>query len=337
MGFFASAESSALESQFIEGRMKKRSFKMIETNGVTLRVVVEGDGPLVILLHGWPQSWYLWRHQIDPLVTAGYCVAVPDQRGYGGSSSPPEVSEYTILKLTADIDGIREALGYDSFKLIGHDWGCLVAWNTALLYESTCSAVMGLSVPFWRAGDETINPEGFDDKFWYIRYFQSHRADDELDADLERSFRILSYGLGGDSPVGTWMTQLEHPSSKRLLDVLPEPETLPPWITQEDFDYQVDQFRKNGFRGPTNWYRNLPNHNSLTAQLEGKLITQPAAFIAGCDDDVLMYDLNWRERFTNSFEDLRFLELIEDAAHWLQVEKPVETTNFILRFLEEVA
>ena len=133
--------------------MIKRNFKMLETNGVVLRTVVEGDGPLVILLHGWPQSWYLWRHQIDPLVAAGYKVAVPDQRGYGGSSCPHEVSQYDILKLTADVDGIRAALGYDTFKLIGHDWGCVVAWNTALLYEKTCSAVMGLSVPFWRMGE----------------------------------------------------------------------------------------------------------------------------------------------------------------------------------------
>ena len=93
--------------------MKERHFEMIETDGAVLRTVVEGEGPLVILLHGWPQCWYLWRHQIDPLVNAGYRVAVPDQRGYGGSSSPAEVSEYDIRKLTADVDGIRAALGYD--------------------------------------------------------------------------------------------------------------------------------------------------------------------------------------------------------------------------------
>jgi pimeloyl-ACP methyl ester carboxylesterase len=300
--------------------MKQRNFQMIETNGVTLRVVVEGTGPLVILLHGWPQSWHLWRNQIDPLVAAGYCVAVPDQRGYGGSSSPHEISEYTILKLTADVDGIREALGYDTFKLIGHDWGCIVAWNTALLYESTCSAVMGLSVPFWRVGEATINPKGFDDKFWYIRYFQNDEADDELNADLERSLRVLSYA-----------------SSKGLLDVLPEPDFLPSWISREDFKYHVSQFRENGFRGPTNWYRNLPKHNSLTPQLEGKRFSQPAAFVAGTEDDVLLYDLKWRDRFVEAFEDLRFLELIDGAAHWLQVEKPAETTAQILRFLKEVS
>ena len=326
-----------MQSQTIGGSMQQRNFEMIETNGVTLRVVVEGNGPLIILLHGWPQSWYLWRHQIDPLVAAGYCVAVPDQRGYGGSSSPHEVSEYTILKLTADVDGIRKALGFDTFKLIGHDWGCIVAWNTALLYESTCTAVMGLSVPFWRVGNATINPKGFDDKFWYIRHFQNEHADDELNANVERSLRILSHGLGADSPPGTWMEQLSYPSSKGLLDVLPEPEVLPPWISSEDFEYHVDQFKINGFRGPTNWYRNLHNLNSMTPQLEGKRFSQPAAFVAGTDDDVLLYDINWRDWFVEGFEDLRFLELVDGAAHWLQVEKPHETTTLILRFLEEVS
>ena len=142
-----------------------RNFEMIETNGVTLRTVVEGEGPLVVLLHGWPQCWYLWRHQIDPIVAAGFRVAVPDQRGYGGSSCPEDVSSYNIRNLAADVAGIAAALGHEEFTVIGHDWGCLVAWNTALLHEDTCTAVMGLSVPLWRVGPEIVNPEGADDRF----------------------------------------------------------------------------------------------------------------------------------------------------------------------------
>jgi pimeloyl-ACP methyl ester carboxylesterase len=131
-----------------------RNFKMLQTNGVTLRTVVEGKGPLVILLHGWPQCWYLWRHQIDPIVEAGFQVAVPDQRGFGGSDRPSAVADYNIRALAADIAGIAPALGHETFRLIGHDWGCVVAWNTALLHEKTCEAVMGLSVPFWRMASD---------------------------------------------------------------------------------------------------------------------------------------------------------------------------------------
>ena len=317
--------------------MNERNFEMIATNGVVLRTVVEGNGPLVILLHGWPQCWYLWRHQIDPLVAAGYCVAVPDQRGYGGSSCPAAVSEYNILKLTADVDGLRAALGYDTFSLIGHDWGCVVAWNTALLYERTCTAVMGLSVPFWRITAAALDPPGMDDRFWYIRYFQNEKiVEAELDADLERSLRVIFYSLGGESPRGTWMTQLEHPSTSGLLDALPEPVGLPPWITQNDLDYYIEQYRRNGFQGPTNWYRNIPTNNALTADLEGKRILQPAAFAAGTADDVLLYDPQWRETFPSKFDDLRFLEMIDGAGHWLQVERPAATTAAMLKFLREV-
>ena len=317
--------------------MIDRNFEMIQTNGVRLRTVVEGDGPLVILLHGWPQCWYLWRHQIDPLVAAGYRVAVPDQRGYGGSECPPNISDYNIRTLAADVAGIAPALGHDEFTLIGHDWGCVVAWNTALLHEESCTAVMGLSVPFWRMTDAALNPPGMDDQFWYMRYFQEEgRVEAELEKDLERSLRILYYGLCADAPAQSWMKQLEHPRSSGLLDALPEPEQLPGWLTPEDLDYYVEQYRTSGFRGPVNWYRNIPTNNGITPELEGKKFSQPAAFVAGAADDVLLYDPNWRATFPDAFEDLRFLEIIEGAGHWVQAEKPQETTACILRFLREL-
>ncbi|MGR8921050.1 MAG: alpha/beta fold hydrolase [Gammaproteobacteria bacterium] len=318
--------------------MKERNFESIDTNGVRLNAVVEGDGPLVILLHGWPQCWYLWRHQIDPLVDAGYRVVVPDQRGYGRSSKPEAVEAYNIRELAADVDGLAAALGHERYTLFGHDWGCLVAWNTALLYPQTCTAVMGLSVPFWRPTDETLNPPGMDDRFWYIRYFQAPGvAEAELEADLEHSLKQLYYALSADSPYGAFMRQLEHPADCRLLDVLPHTDTLPAWLSDEDFAVYLDAFRESGFRGPNNWYRNIPVNNALTPELEGARFTQPAAFVAGAEDDVLLYDPEWRETFPLAFDDLRFIEIIDGAGHWLQVEKPAETTAQMLRFLAELA
>ena len=123
--------------------MTEPEFRMIETNGVTLHTALAGDGPLVILLHGWPQCWYLWRHQIAPLAAAGYRVAVPDQRGYGASSKPDDVRAYNIRELAADVAGLAHALGYDDFVLFGHDWGCLVAWNTALLHADGATMCLG--------------------------------------------------------------------------------------------------------------------------------------------------------------------------------------------------
>lgn len=317
--------------------MQEPAFQMIETNGVRLRTVVAGDGPLVILLHGWPQCWYLWRHQIAPLAAAGYRVAVPDQRGFGGSSRPPEIADYNIRTMAADVVGLARALGYEQFNLVGHDWGCIIAWNTALLHPDTCRTVMGLSVPFWRAGKATLDPPGMDDRFWYIRYFQTPGVvEAELEANVRESLRRAYCALSADAPPLLWLRQLEHPRSAGLMDVLPPVATLPAWLTEEDLDYYVQQYETSGFRGPCNLYRNLPTMNALTPELEGRKFTQPAAFLAGRQDPVLHYDVNWQSWFPQAFEDLRFLRFIDGAGHWLQVEKPAETTQEILNFLREV-
>ena len=316
--------------------MIDHEYQTIETNGVSLRTVVKGDGPLVILLHGWPQCWYLWRHQIDPIAAAGYCVAVPDQRGYGGSSKPPEISDYNIRDLAADAAGMAPALGYDDFTVVGHDWGCIVAWYTALLHEDICKAVMGMSVPFWWMGDDSVDPPGTEDQFWYMRYFQKPGVvEAELETDLERSLRCLYYGLCAESPPGSWMKQLEHPRASGLLDVLPHTDSLPSWVTQEDFDYYLEQYRTSGFRGPCNWYRNIPTNAAVVPELENARFKQPAAFVAGSENDVLLYDPEWRTNFPKDFDDLRFIEVIDGGGHWVQAEKPAETTPQILRFLRE--
>ncbi|NNL85385.1 MAG: alpha/beta hydrolase [Myxococcales bacterium] len=315
--------------------MAERNFERIDTNGVTLETVVEGDGPLVILLHGWPQCWYLWRHQIDPIANAGFRVAVPNQRGYGGSSAPRDPAAYNIRELAADVVGISSALGYEEFTLIGHDWGCIAAWNTALLHEDTCTAIMGLSVPFWRLSPHFVNPR--EEGFWYARLFQTvGLAETDLEADIEGSLAGIYYALGGDVPPGTFLKQIEHPATASFREVFPPPEKLPGWLTQRDLDVYVAEFRKSGFHGPNSWYRNIPTNNADTPELEGKRFRQPAAFAAGALDIALMIDPDWRSGFESSFDDLRFVEIIEGAGHWVQMEKPAETNAAILRFLDSL-
>ena len=132
------------------------------------------------------------------------------------------------------------------------------------------------------------------------------------------------------------MNQLKQPRSARMSDALLLPDELPGWLTREDLDYYVEQYRASGFRGPINWYRNPPTNDQITRELDQKKFSQPAAFIAGSEDDVLLYSPDWRETMPRWYEDLRFIELIEGAGHWVQLEKPKETTALVLRFLDEI-
>ena len=183
--------------------MKQRNVRMIETNGITLKVIVEGSGPLLLLLHGFPQCAYLWRNQIDDLVAAGYQVAVPDQRGYGGSDKPAEVEAYDLLQLSADAVGIADALGHETFTLVTHDWGAIVGWHVALLYPQRVNAVFALSVPptIGTPVGALTRQENFGDNFVYTVYFQQPGvAEAELDADVRKSIRMPYYAVSGDAP-----------------------------------------------------------------------------------------------------------------------------------------
>lgn len=317
--------------------MKERNFQMIETNGIRLRTVVEGSGPLVILLHGFPQCWYLWRHQIDPLAAAGFQVAVPDQRGYGGSDRPAEIEAYNIIELTNDVVGIADALGHERFLVVGHDWGAPVAWHTALLHPERVRAVAGLSVPYsrWRAGTLT-RQENFGNHFWYMVYFQQPGvAEAELEADLARTLRMVYFTISGDVPAGWRMAP--KPSTAGFLDGMLDPDPLPAWLTEEDLAYYVEQYRQSGFRGPLNWYRNIDRNVALTPQLENAKIEQPSFFLAGKRDPVLQFGGgSWLAAMDKWVTDMRGKVLLDGAGHWVQIERPAEVTEALLGFLTSI-
>jgi pimeloyl-ACP methyl ester carboxylesterase len=315
--------------------MKERNFQRIKTNGITLRTVVAGKGPLVILLHGFPQCWYLWRHQIDPLVEAGFQVAVPDQRGYGGSDRPEPIEAYNIIELTNDVAGLASALGHERFIVVGHDWGAPVAWHTALLHPKRVRAVVGMSVPYLRGNAGTMTrQENFGDNFWYIVYFQKPGvAEAELQTDIRKSLRMIYFSISGDAPQGLWFRP--KPATAKFLEGLVDPPSLPSWLTREDFDYYVAQYELSGFRGPLNWYRNIDRNIELTPQLEAAKIEQPSFFIAGSKDIVLSYGGGGLLAAMDQWvPNLRGKVLIEGAGHWVQAEKPLPVNEALLGFLK---
>ncbi|MBD3647981.1 MAG: alpha/beta hydrolase, partial [Pseudomonadales bacterium] len=169
------------------------SQRRIATNGIELNIAEQGDGPLVLLLHGFPESWYSWRHQFEPLASAGYHAVAPDMRGYGKSDKPGDVSAYNQVEVVNDIIGLIPALGYETAIVIGHDWGAPTAWMSALLHPERVTAVGALSVPFTPRGDRpplAIIKEVYKDRFFYQLYFQeSGVAEAELERDVALSLR----------------------------------------------------------------------------------------------------------------------------------------------------
>ena len=313
------------------------TLREIETNGITLRAAVEGEGPLVILVHGWPELWYSWRHQIKPLAQAGYRVVAPDMRGYGGSDKPHVVEAYAMSSMMADLVGIIDALGEVTAILVGHDWGAPICWNTAALHPGRVAAVAGLSVPYRKRGAVStiaLWRKLFAGKFFYQLYFQDEGvAETELETDVRLSLRKIYYSISGDAPsLDSWV---QRPPDGGLLDAFTDPSPFPPWMTEEDLYYFVANFEAGGFRGPINRYRNQDRDFAELPEMGVAPVEQPSCFIAGSKDVVRRFVPNYDayEDVANNCTDLRFAEIIDGAGHWVQQEAPSEVNTALLRFL----
>lgn len=317
------------------------SFRFINTNGIRMRIAeAGGDGPLIILAHGWPESWYSWRHQIPVLAAAGYHVVAPDMRGYGSTDAPADVNDYDIRHVTADMVGIVDGFGEDKAIIIGHDWGAIVAWQSVLLHPSRFSAVAALSVPY--GGRSPASPieiwrNRFGENFYYILYHQEPGvAEAEYDAD-PRGLLSRLY-LSPDSPRQAPVITDPKRSAGGWIGRLGAPVGLPDWLTQADLDYYVAEFSRAGFRGGINYYRNFHRNWEITPELAGAQIPVPAIFIAGQGDIVIAGASAEQLRGSMGplIPDLRGVEILPGAGHWIQQELPEETNRLLLEFLDSL-
>jgi len=316
-------------------------FRMIETNGIRVRAAVEGSGPLVVMVHGWPESWYSWRHQMAPLAAAGYTACAIDVRGYGGSDKPEPIEAYSMEELTADVAGIAEALSDDGKAiLIGHDWGAPIVWNTALSRPERITAVAGLSVPYSGVPARPfteIFTEAFTSKghFFYQAWFQNVGPPEaEAEADVRGFLRKFYYAISGDAPDGTWPAK-KHGAT--LLEGMVDPEVFPAWMTPADLDYYVGEFERSGFRGPISRYRNHERDFDWLQQFKGRKLEMPTLLIGGDRDPAF----NGFGRIPDPaammrghVTDLRAVHVLPGVGHWTQQERPAEVTGFLLDWLK---
>lgn len=310
--------------------------RRVATNGIELNIAEAGEGPLVLLLHGFPESWYSWRHQFAPLAAAGYHVVAPDMRGYGKSDKPPNITDYVQTEVIKDIIGLIPALGYENAVVIGHDWGAPTAWATALFHPDKVRAVGGLSVPFMPRSPVQPMPmmrEMFKGQFFYQLYFQEPGvAEAEFEKDMQTALRKFLIMAAGETDLTKLTPKTEDDD---LLTSLPYPENLPKWLTQADLDFYVSEFTASGMRGPINYYRNHDLHWQLTegAPME---IHQPAMFIAGTADGVVMMAAAAIEAMPHFVKDLRINKMIPGIGHWTQQEAPEAVNETILEFLRNI-
>jgi pimeloyl-ACP methyl ester carboxylesterase len=311
--------------------------RTVATNGVELHVVDEGEGFPVVLAHGFPELAFSWRHQIPALARAGCRVLAPDQRGYGRSGRPEAVEDYDIVALTGDLVGLLDDIGEERAVFVGHDWGAIVVWQLALLHPERVAGVVGMSVPFIPRGP--VPPvqamrAAFGDQFFYILYFQEPGvADADLGRDPATTMRRMLAGLAAADD-GPRLEGLAAPDGRGLVDRLPEPEGLPHWLSQAELDVYVEAFRRTGFTGGLNWYRNLDRNWELTAHLAGAKVGAPSLFVAGRQDPVLA--MTPPSIMEGWLTDHRGDVIVEGAGHWVQQEKPAEVNAALVRFVESI-
>jgi len=316
-------------------------FRNIETNGVTLRAAIVGEGPLIVLVHGFPDSWYSWRHQMPALAAAGFQACAVSVRGYHGSSQPHEIEAYAVDQMTADIAGVIDALSPDAPAiLIGHDWGAMIVYATALMYPRKVRAVAGMSVPYPGNPPAPLNQilkVMFADqgKFFYMNYFQDEGvAEAELERDVRATIRKVFFGASGD---GAGWTAPDKKHGDPLLEGMADPATFPAWLSDADMDHYVEEFKQSGFRGPINRYRNGERDWAAMNRLQDRVIRQPTLFIAGERDLVLkMFGGDPIARMRENTADLRAVHLIPAVGHWVQQEAPEQTTQFLIDWLATI-
>lgn len=311
--------------------------KTYVNKNIKIKALEYGTGYPILLVHGWPETSHSWRHQIKPLTRAGFKTISINMRGYAGSSIPKGIKQYDMLSMISDILSIINKQTNKKVILIGHDWGAPICWNTAALHPSKVSAVIGLSIPYTGRGKISVKKlwqNLYKNKFFYQSYFQKTKIPElELEKDIETTLRKIYYWCSADGYDNKIKTTFSLNSG--LLEGLENPKQFPKWLTSEDLSFLIKEFKKSGFIGPLNRYRNLDRDWAMIPELSYKKIIIPSYFIAGEKDPVRYFVKGYDPYIDPGKLCTNFLgkKIIKNAGHWVQQEKPNATNNAIIKFL----
>lgn len=303
----------------------------IETNGIQMAIHEQGEGPPIVLLHGFPEIAFSWRHQLPALASAGYRAIAPDQRGYGATDKPGRVGVYAIQQLIGDITGLLDALSLKQALFIGHDWGAMVAWQMALLEPDRMAGIINLNIPFMPrppVDPITLMRDFLGDDFYIVNFQDTNEADIKCKADPGHVFDVM---MRKNRVTRAQFDSLpKEKKSFSLLAALSRTELSgEPLLTKEEHSIYTEAFEAGGFTAPINWYRNWSRNWESTKDVE-QTVNVPTLFIAA-EDDVIV-SIAQIEAMKPHVPDLE-IQMIEDCGHWTQQEKPDEVNEMILEWL----
>lgn len=315
--------------------------RTVEVPGGRIHAVEQGTGPLVLLLHGFPQTWRSWRHQLPALAAAGFRAVAVDVRGYGRSSKPADVAAYRMTAHVADNVAVVHALGERTATVVGHDWGATIAANTALTEPGTFTAVGLLGVPY--APRNGVRPSdvfammGGDEEV-YVSYFQQPgRAEAEIEPDvrgwLAGCYASLSADTMGPEAVPSCFFV---PPGKKMSDRFVRG-VRPAWLSEDELDAMAEEFERTGLTGGLNRYRNADRDWEDLAAWDGAPITQPSLYIGGDRDASTTWLADAIEAFPRTLPGLSANHLLKNCGHWIQQERPEEVNRILVEWLRSLA
>jgi pimeloyl-ACP methyl ester carboxylesterase len=327
--------------------MSEPTQRIIEANGIRINIAEQGSGPLVMLCHGFPECWYSWRHQITALAGAGFHAVAADMRGYGKSDRPEAIDQYTIFHLVGDLVGVLDSLDAGTAVIVGHDVGASVAWQAAQMRPDRVRAVVGLSVPFRpraKVRPTSAMPRTADAQFYQLYFQEPGLAEAEFESDPRATLRNMLFGASGDGVAaarsaaaagGAGASPGMVPLGGPFLQRPGAPAKLPNWLDEADVDFYAGEFKRTGFRGPLNYYRNLDRNWEIQAALAGARVTVPALYVVG-DRDVIISLPGMAQLLANLehfVPALQGIQRVPGCGHWTQQERPAEVNAALLGFL----